>query len=111
MVDLTPTVLLDIPWPVTVKAEWMGPAGFVTTKTVQLVAGSATTFNNTATINSLGRDQSGDYNCTTTVHVVSSSSCIADSVTISSIRVIVGKTLITACMATLMHGIIPFLED
>ena len=96
MVDLTPTVLLDIPWPVTVKAEWMGPAGFVTTESVQLVAGSATSFNNTATINSLGRDQSGDYNCTATV--TSSSLCIVDSVTISSIRVIVGKTLITACM-------------
>ena len=78
-VELSPSV--DVP--VTVNTVWTGPAGFMTTNTAQPVMGNTTTYISTAIVNSLGRNQSGDYTCTATV----SSNAIA----FSSIRVIVGN--------------------
>ena len=81
-VELSPSV--DVP--VTVNIVWTGPAGFMTTNTAQPVMGSTTTYISTAIVNSLGRDQSGDYTCTATVSSMSS-----NVMATSSIRVIIGK--------------------
>ena len=62
-VELSPAV--DVP--VTVNTVWTGPNGFMTTSTAQPVTGSTTTYTSTAMVSSFGRDQSGDYTCTTTV--------------------------------------------
>ena len=86
--ELSPSV--DIP--VTVNTVWTGPAGFMTTNTAQPVMGSTTTYISTAIVNSLGRDQSGDYTCTATVSSMSSNT--ANSTVLSSSntsRVTVGK--------------------
>ena len=88
-VTLTCTVELSasVDVPVTVNIVWTGPAGFMTTNTAQpVMPGSTTTYISTAIVNSLGRDQSGDYTCTATINSMSSNVMAA-----SSIRVIVGK--------------------
>ena len=81
-VELSPAV--DVP--VTVDTVWTGPTGFRTTNTAQPVMGSTTTYTSTATISSIGIDQSGNYTCTMTVRITSS-----DVVGYSSSRIIVGK--------------------
>ena len=78
--------LVDIP--VAVTTAWTGPGGFMRINTAQFVVGSTTTYTSTATISSIGQDQSGNYTCTVTVGIASS--FFAESVGYS--RVTVGKT-------------------
>ena len=68
-VTLTCTVKLSpaVDVPVTVNTVWTGPAGFSTTNTAQVMAGSTTTYTSTALVSSFGRAQSGNYTCTATV--------------------------------------------
>ena len=85
IVELSPAV--DVP--VTVTTVWTGPAQFMTTKIAQPVMGSTTTYISTAMVNSVGREQTGVYNCTATVS--SMSPLLVDSDPQSgTIRVIIG---------------------
>ena len=85
-VDLSP--LVDIA--VTVTTALTGPGGFMRIDTAQSVVGSTTTYTSTATVSSIGQDQSGNYTCTVTVGTAAS--FFAESVGYSSFRVTVGKT-------------------
>ncbi len=62
-VELSP--LVDVA--VNISTVWSGPAGFMAMTTAQSVIGSNTTYSSTAMISSFGREQSGDYNCITTI--------------------------------------------
>ena len=88
-VELSPSV--DVP--VTVNTVWTGPAGFSTTNTTQAKTGRTTTYTSTAMVNSFGRAQSGNYNCTATIS--SSFSFITGTSSHSGIaEVTVGECLI-----------------
>ena len=63
-VELSPAV--DVP--VTVNTVLTGPAGFVATSTSQPIMENTTTYTSTAMVSSLGRNQSGVYRCTATLH-------------------------------------------
>ena len=67
-VTLTCTVVfsLTVDLPVTVNIVWTGPDEYMTTNTAQPVIGSTTTYTSTAMVNSIGRAESGIYNCTAT---------------------------------------------
>ena len=62
-VELSPAV--DVP--VTVNTVWTRPDGFMTTNTAQPVMGSTSNYTSTMTVDSFGRDQSGNYACDATV--------------------------------------------
>ena len=64
-VELSSTAV-DVP--VTVNIVLSGPAGFMTTNTVQPVMENTTTYTSISMVNSLGRNQSGVYRCTATLH-------------------------------------------
>ena len=88
-VELSPAV--DVP--VTVNTVWTGPAGFMTTIKVPVIDGT-TTYTSTAMIISLGRNQSGVYTCTATLH--SMVTMTYSNATVDSYRVTTGEiTLIS----------------
>ena len=94
-VELSPAVNLKV----TVTTVWTGPAGFMTTNAAQPVMGSNTTYTSTAMVNSFGRTQSGNYNCTATVNSTSPFHADSDSQS-ETARVSVGKAdsqLISTC--------------
>ena len=78
---------------VTVNTVWTGPDGFMTANTAQPVMGSTTTYTSTAMIISFGRVQSGVYNCTATVSVISTNSFLSGGVLSGVKRVTVGENL------------------
>ena len=87
-VHLSLQVVMDIS--VTVNTVWTGPADFMTNNTAQVFfsIGRITTYTSTASVNSFGRDQSGDYTCTATAS--SNSSFILSSTASSTTALIAG---------------------
>ena len=77
---------------VTVNTVLSGPIGFRTTNTSQIVVEGTTIYSSTVIISSLGRNQSGDYTCTATLHSTLTNAYVIDSTAISdSIQVITGE--------------------
>ena len=88
-VELSPVV--DVP--VTVTTMWTGPAWFITTNTAQPVMGSTTTYTSTVMVNSVGRNQSGNYSCRATVRSSSSNTFLTGNAgRTGRARVTVGET-------------------
>ena len=84
IVELSPSVNV----PVTVNTVWTGPDGFMTNNTAQLSVERPTTYTSRATVSAFGRNQSGEYTCSSNV----SSRLLSTSKTITSAtRVTVGK--------------------
>ena len=80
----------------TVNTEWTGPDGFSLTEMAQR-KGSSTIYMSTAIVNSFGRDQSGEYTCSTNVRSTSGTIMISSTLS-KSITVTVGKPVIgNAC--------------
>ena len=85
-VELSP--LVDIP--VTVNIQLSDPSEDLLTTALPSMSGS--TYNITRMIASFGRDQSGVYTCTATVHSTSPNTFVTDSNSMSnSIRVTTGE--------------------
>ena len=70
--DLSPSV--DVP--VTVNAQISGPAGVNITSLTNSVMVSSTRYTSTSMVSSFERNQSGEYNCTTTVGLMTANPLI-----------------------------------
>ena len=89
-VNLTCTVELSsaVDIPVVVNLKWTGPAMFSRSSTKRLQGPANVTA--TSTINSFGRDNSGNYSCA--VNITSTSPFVSSSTeSLQSVRVTVGK--------------------
>ena len=98
IVTLTCTVELHsaVDVPVTVNTVWTGPAGFIHTSTAQPVMESNTTYTSKATINSFGRDQSGNYICAANVTTSSDSLFLIGSSSVVGVATVTsGKQILS----------------
>ena len=71
-VDLSP--LVDVP--VTVNAQISGPAGVTITSSTNSEMVNSTRYTSTSMVSSFGRNQSGEYNCTATVGLMTANPLI-----------------------------------
>ena len=94
-VELSPVV--DVP--VTVNVAWIGHHNslidFMTTNNAQPVMRGITTYTSTLTISSLGRNQSGIYECNAALHSATNATYIINSVRrIDFVKVTTGENII-----------------
>ena len=82
--------------PLTVITSWTGPNEFIVTNYAQPVTGNSTIYTSMAMISSFGRNQSGNYRCTTAIS--SNSSFLTSDSQSGTTRVTVGIWHNTQCL-------------